>query len=193
MSKNKNAARTQQSNKSAPKPPMKAPNTLGTKGATVKKEVDVEIDDDEDDEDDEEVEVSVGGEKKEKKSQKAKLLGKAILIRKNVERMLERTENVPRLHALMGQLLSAAKGVAEGVEELPADWKRKAGERPSKAFNPGEIVTMPEAHRAKYDGLLEDGDFDELTVVKQVGKKVIVRSPSGVKTMLPAFHVTNGK
>lgn len=194
MSKNKSNARNV-SNKAAPKPPAKAAQVMGAKGATAKvnksDEVDVE-DEDDDEEEDEEIEVisvdpATG--KKVRKSQKMRVIGTLLRGEKQLSRLIEKVNNTPELQDLAKLCVRSVRDCLERAEKLPDDWKRAAVARVSKQFSPGDIVAISEAHRSKYEGLLDEDEFDDLTVVKQIDNKVALRTRKGSKTFFPAHHV----
>jgi len=149
----------------------------------------VEIDDDADDDDDDDSENG----KREKRSDKAMLTVRVLRLIKasaRIQRDLGDTfeDETQALADVLGKL-------SEQVPTLDDDWKRTraASGGFNKTFDPGNIVQITEKRREAYVGLLEADELDELRVIKQVGSKCAVMTPSKAKLFLPVAHLRSAE
>jgi hypothetical protein len=97
----------------------------------------------------------------------------------------ERVSDVVVCAGRLEQAVAILDGVGTMLRQLPADFTGKAPKAAKEKaaakveLGPGAIVGLRDSARKDYEDILEPGEFDELTVKRSNGKKVIVRTLAG--------------
>jgi hypothetical protein len=138
----------------------------------------------------------------EEKPQKKKLSLRARLT-VQVSRMQVRSARLGRAFVsygtdeatTAGKAMNEAAGwldvAAKTIEKLPEDFRRGATARASERFAPGVTVEVAERYQSVYEGAFEADDMRHLEVVKVVGggKRVVVKTADGLRTVIPGLHL----
>jgi hypothetical protein len=191
MSKNKNASKNVVS-KPAPKLPTTPPKSASV--TPIKKNElveDLDRVEDEDDELENELDLEDGEEPKPGKkhtSQKIRYCARVNGLRARCERQMGEASQTPVLHAAAAKAVSALREFFAAADALPDGWQRARVAGGGKQFSMGTIVKFTDAARTKYADLLEPDEMDDMTVVKTVGNKTVVRTGAG-KQFFPTMHL----
>lgn len=119
------------------------------------------------------------------------------LLLSRIQNVIERTD---RWHAMLagGNNQSAADAakaankaltaLAAEAAKLPASWK-VYNRTVRVVFHEGDVVMITKDKREEYAALVEDSELEELRVVKNLGKKIVVSTESGARMFVPVGHL----